>query len=147
MQIIKSTKNVAIKTGPVQFNDDWPGIFMSVGFVKHHVQPVEITQSISTPDMFARHFLVSFINDIYESLKDVSIIDDYEDVSNIQIIETDSFNDEFTRVDTGVVNIDGQIGYFVRGDMSGYISYLAKLINNPDHIYVVLQDLLSRSRI
>lgn len=147
IQCILSNKSNVIKTGPIQFNDDWPGIFMSVGYVKHYIQPLEQQGLLSTPDMFARNYLVSLVNDIYNSLQEFHVIDDYDDVSTIQIVETNSFNNDFRRVETGVIKINDQIGYFIRGDMAGYISYLAKLIKEPDHIYLLLQNLLSRSRV
>lgn len=148
MQIIKA-KNLngkILNTGPMQFGNDWPGVFLSLDFIQKNLKPFfDIPDPVERieqgMDDLVTAVVVYAFKHIGESLGEqmnnqavVSVVD----LKPLQVIEVegpDEDDDAYQRVETDPVSIDGQIGYFFRGDNAMYYSMILEQkresINNP----------------
>lgn len=123
--IIQSSNTNKVLNGPVQFGEDWPGTFMSIGYIKS-IFPNDLpdvpVNSITDEIGFSNFYLVGFVN----SLK--AIVDSYPDDKLLEKSTDIQLLDEYLpRVESGPVCINGQYGYFMRGDNSAYLCYIISL--------------------
>lgn len=145
--------NTIIQNGPVQFGEDWPGTFLSISFIKKNIKPAEEIQpaDVINADLFSRMYINSVYNSLLSSVsnplyENAHVVDDV--AATLQEIETIKIEDEsgksLNRVETGFVIVNGQHGYFIRGDNSAYMVYTLSIRNNLSSEETAFRDLLSK---
>jgi len=149
---ISTNAAVALKNGPVQFGDDWPGTFLTISYVKKHIHPADEINpaTVLDADAFSKMYLYSVYNNLCSNVHNpiydnVPAEDDVEDTVQLvtdPIIKSD--NKVVNRVETGFVEVNGQHGYFVRGDNSAYIVYTLTLRTTLTEEETAFRDLLSK---
>lgn len=128
---ISTNTKVSLKNGPVQFGDDWPGTFLSISYVKKHIHPAEEINpaNVLDPDSFSKMYLYSVYNHlcssvhnpIYDNIPEQDEVEDTVQVVSEPYITMNG--NVINRVETGFIEVNGQHGYFIRGDNSAYIVY------------------------
>lgn len=148
-----STKNaVSLKNGPLQFGEDWPGTFLTISYVKKHIHPADEINpaTVFDADAFSKmhlysvynHLFSSVHNPIYDNVPEEDGVEDTIQLVDTPIIQVDGKS--VNRVETGFVEINGQHGYFVRGDDSAYIAYTLTLRTTLSDEEIAFRNLVSK---
>jgi len=120
-------------TGPIQFGTDWPGTFFTLSYINNLVvsHDIEDIQPVINAFDFSKNYINSFLKEFIEVGSLFENDESSQDIaSRIQIIEVDTLmvgDSTVQRVETGMVNINNQIGYFIRGDNAGYLLQLLSI--------------------
>lgn len=132
-----------LKNGAVQFNDDWPGVFLTPAFI-HELFPEQLVENshdevlnLQTTLSYLSH---SWINSLVEYAHHYLEQGMKEQTQEIQKV---IFTDSVSRVESGPVLIGTQNGYFLRGDNAAYILHLISLKPNRSASERRLQEVLS----
>ena len=130
---INTQNSYKILTGPIQFGTDWPGIFFTLSYIKNLMvsQDIEDIQPVINAFDFSKNYINSFLKEFIEVGSLFENDESSQEIaSSIQIIEVDTLmvgDSTVQRVETGIVNINNQIGYFIRGDNAGYLLQLLSI--------------------
>lgn len=151
--IISTDGDVALKNGPVQFGEDWPGTFLSISFIKQNIKPAEEIQpaNVVNADLFSRMYINSVYNNLLSGINNplydnTPVVDGVSEI--LQEIAVTKIEDKdgkvINRVETGFVTINEQHGYFIRGDNSAYMVYTLSMRDNLSTEETAFLNLLSK---
>lgn len=153
MTIIHANLKQPVNTGSIQFNDDWPGVFMTPEYIHEMIKPQKKEEfSITDASKLASYYINGFYNNMVESIADLELFEvNLTFQTDIQLIEnaviTDDAEVPIGRVETGLVSINGQIGYFLRGDNASYLAYLLSAKKELTSSEIIMKTILSSCRI
>lgn len=153
MTIIHANIQKPVITGAIQFNDDWPGVFMTPEYIHEMVKPRKKEEfSITDASKLASYYIDGFYNNMVESIADLELFTvNITFQTDIQLIEdaviTDDNEVPIGRAETGLVSINGQIGYFLRGDNATYLAYLLSAKKELTASETIMKTVLSSCRI
>lgn len=152
--VISVVGEVTLKSGPVQFGeDDWPGSFLTIGYIKKNIKPSEDIkpENVLDADTFSKMYINSFYNNLVSKTNDpfyddiITVDEITHDVQKLNCIDIQFENKSLNRVETGFVTINGQHGYFIRGDASAYIVYTLSLRSSLSIEEAAFSELMSKS--
>lgn len=152
--VISVAGDVALKSGPVQFGEsDWPGTFLSISYIKKNIKTAEEIkpENVLDADSFSKMYINSFYNNLVSQINnplydDVITVDEItNNVQELNDIDIQFENKSLTRVETGFVTVNGQHGYFIRGDASAYIVYTLSLRSSLSDEESAFSELMSKS--
>lgn len=123
MQLIKQN-NFSVVTGPIQFGDDWPGVFLTVGFINHILSNINTENVTDYLDSKTNFIYKSVINGFFDDLKEVIKNSDSTEAKDDSQLTLNVLNEQANRVETDFTEINGVKGYFIRGDNAGYYHLL-----------------------
>jgi len=152
--VISVAGDVALKSGPVQFGEnDWPGTFLTISYIKKNIKPAEAIkpENVLDADSFSKMYINSFYNNLVSQINDplydnIIIVDEItHDVQELNDIDIQFENKSMNRVETGFVTVNGQHGYFIRGDASAYVVYTLSLRSSLSDEESAFSELMSKS--
>lgn len=131
MQKVKTINAVNLVNGPVCFGDDWPGVFLTPKYIheklgnvydmkelalKHSSQPV--LGNLGFPGFAMENSI------LYQWETTLPFREEGTLVVSKEILNAPNFVSEnnYSRMETGLVKINNQVGFFIRGDNTLYIS-------------------------
>lgn len=132
---ITTDSHVTISTGPIAFGDDWPGVFLSAKYLHTHfsyLKDVVLEEDLRNPfEQICKPKTEQVIlKNIQEQLEATQ---DYKDIGNdnvsLKILTIPKFFSNIPtnfRAETGLMEINGIVGYFIRGDNTWFITGLPK---------------------
>lgn len=123
MHVIKQN-DFSVVTGPVQFGDDWPGVFLSVSFINHILQNINTKNVTDYLDSKTNFIYKSVISGFFDDLKEVIDNSQSNESKDDSQLNLNILNDQPNRIETGSTEINGVMGYFIRGDNAGYYHLL-----------------------
>ena len=140
--IIQFTKAPTVLTGSLQFGNDWPGTFITLAYLKHifsRNEPDTFIESSNPLSNLSQRYINSTISDLYQFTLQFPKSDDNTGLSlNLQMLE-----EYLPRVETGPVCINGQYGYFMRGDHASYIHQLLHIKKEISPLEQTIKDIFS----
>lgn len=123
MQVIQQD-NFSVLTGPIQFGDDWPGVFLTARFINHILNNVNTENVTEYLDSKTNFIYKSVVSGFFDDLKEVRKNSDSTEALDDSQLTLNVLNTQDNRVETDFTEINGVKGYFIRGDNAGYYNLL-----------------------
>ena len=151
--VISVVGDVALKNGPIQFGEaDWPGSFLTISYIKKNIKPAEEIkpENVLDADTFSKMYINSVYNHLVSKINDplyddvIAVDDITQTVQELNCTNIQFENKSLNRVETGFVTVNGQHGYFIRGDESAYIVYTLSLRSALSDEETSFRDILSK---
>lgn len=131
MQKVKTITALDLVNGPVCFGDDWPGVFLTPKYIHEKLGTVYDMRELSIKhngqfvlDNLGFPGFVMESHILHQWEKTLPFKEDGTLVVSKEIVNAPKFVSEnnCSRIETGLVRINNQIGFFIRGDNTLYIS-------------------------